>query len=60
MAVRRIGSYDFCEGVRAALVDKDRAPKWRPGSLAEVSATDVEAVFAPLPGPGLLLPGRLQ
>jgi enoyl-CoA hydratase len=41
-------SHDLVEGIRAQLVDKDRDPKWSPGSLDQVSAADVEAYFAPL------------
>jgi enoyl-CoA hydratase/carnithine racemase len=40
---------DFYEGVRAALVDKDGAPRWAPPTLKEVSADAVAAFFAPLP-----------
>jgi enoyl-CoA hydratase/carnithine racemase len=47
---------DFYEGIRAQLVDKDRNPKWSPGTLAGVSEADVEAAFAGPEGGGLLLP----
>ena len=40
-------SADLVEGIRAQLVDKDRNPKWSPGSFAAVTAEDVEAYFAP-------------
>jgi len=46
LALRLLPGHDFREGVRAALVDKDRAPKWQPSTLAVVG--DVEAYFAPL------------
>ena len=40
--------YDFYEGVRALLVDKDQRPRWRPATLAEVTDAIVESYFAPL------------
>ena len=36
---------DFREGVRAAVVDKDRNPAWSPARLEDVSPARVEAMF---------------
>ncbi len=36
---------DFCEGVRAQLVDKDHDPHWSHTDLAEVTRAEVEAMF---------------
>ncbi|RTL72084.1 MAG: enoyl-CoA hydratase/isomerase family protein [Hyphomicrobiales bacterium] len=40
---------EFPEGVRALIVDKDRAPKWSPASLDALPADLVAAYLAPLP-----------
>ena len=39
---------DFYEGVRAAIVDKDGAPKWDPASFTDVSTEKVQSYFLPL------------
>jgi len=39
---------DFYEGIRAVIVDKDNAPRWRPATLADVTEAEVERHFAPL------------
>ena len=38
--------HDFYEGVRAALVDKDRNPRWQPTRLEEVREEDIAPYFA--------------
>ena len=40
---------DFCEGVRALLIDKDQKPMWNPRSLREVTDTYLNQQFAKLP-----------
>ncbi|KAJ8570784.1 hypothetical protein K7X08_037756 [Anisodus acutangulus] len=41
-------SDDFCEGIRARLVDKDFAPKWGPTRLEEVTTDMIDCFFIPL------------
>ena len=45
---RIVQGFDFYEGVRAVIVDKDNAPQWRPATLAGVDDAAVERHFAPL------------
>lgn len=42
---------DLIEGIRARVVDKDRQPNWRPPTLAEVSAADIDWFFEPIGTP---------
>jgi enoyl-CoA hydratase len=49
LAVRIAAGHDFREGVRARLVDRDGAPRWRPAGLSEVGEAALDALFAPLP-----------
>ena len=44
---------DFVEGVRAAVIDKDHAPKWSPATLEEVDAAEIERMLQGDGAPGL-------
>ncbi len=48
LAWRMGPAHDFLEGVRARIIDKDDAPRWRPERLREVDDTRIERLFAPL------------
>jgi enoyl-CoA hydratase len=58
LVLRCLEGHDFYEGVRAALIDKDHAPKWQPGSLEEVTDAVLDSYFAPLDGDELNLASR--
>lgn len=60
LACRCLDGHDFYEGVRAMLVDRDRAPKWRPERLEDVSEAMVDAYFAPLGPDDLALRSRAE
>ena len=45
---RVVRGHDFYEGVRAVIIDKDHAPRWRPAALADVSDAEVASYFAPV------------
>jgi len=53
---RIVHGHDFYEGVRAVIIDKDNAPRWRPAALAAVGEAEVERHFAPLGSGELDLP----
>jgi enoyl-CoA hydratase len=45
---RIVYGHDFYEGVRATIIDKDNAPRWRPADISGVTERAVEEHFAPL------------
>jgi enoyl-CoA hydratase len=47
VACRLLDSHDLFEGIRAAIIDKDHKPRWRPAALAQVSLETVTAMFEP-------------
>ena len=49
---------DFFEGIRAAIIDKDRRPRWRPDRLEAVDEARVAGYFAPLAEPDLDFPTK--
>lgn len=44
-----LGGHEFYEGVRAAIIDKDRNPQWQPDTLGAVSESSLDRYFAPAP-----------
>lgn len=48
MAHAALAHPDLVEGVRAALVDKDRSPRWSPATITDVSHADVNRFFLPV------------
>ncbi|QEU89799.1 enoyl-CoA hydratase/isomerase family protein [Streptomyces kanamyceticus] len=49
-----LSSYDLVEGIRAQVIDKDRSPRWKPATLAEVTGADVARHFGTPPAGGEL------
>jgi enoyl-CoA hydratase len=45
---RIVHGHEFYEGVRAVIVDKDNAPRWKPAMLSEIGDAEVERYFASL------------
>ncbi len=39
---------DFVEGIRAAIIDKDRNPKWQHARIEDVTEADINAMLMPL------------
>ena len=47
LVIRLYEDGEFPEGVRALLIDKDKAPKWQPATLGEFSDAMIAAYVAP-------------
>jgi enoyl-CoA hydratase len=45
VSLHAVTTWDFREGIRARLIDKDGRPEWRPATLDEVDAVEVAAYF---------------
>jgi len=45
---RSLEEGEFLEGIRAAVIDKDRSPKWAKPGLSDVTDADVDAMLAGL------------
>ncbi len=60
LACRFLEGRDFYEGVRAALIDKDARPQWRPARLEDVTSAMVDDYFAPMGAAELVLPTRQE
>ncbi len=56
LASRTVGLPEFLEGVRALIIDKDRAPRWNPSRLEDVSISSITPLFAPLKNFELSIP----
>jgi len=50
---RAVAQGDFIEGIRAAIIDKDRTPKWAHPAIADVTKDDIKQMLAPLGADGL-------
>lgn len=50
-----LARHDFYEGVRAALIDKDRCPRWIPATVGDVPDADIDLYFQSLGSQDLVL-----
>ncbi len=51
---RAVAQGDFIEGIRAAIIDKDRSPKWAHAAIADLTAAEVTAMLMPLGADALI------
>ena len=52
LGMRLLQDGEWCEGVRALLIDKDKTPRWRFGSVADVEPSWITAMMSPMAWPG--------
>jgi enoyl-CoA hydratase len=55
---RSIAQGDFLEGIRALIIDKDKAPRWRHARIEDVTPEEVAAMLAPLGADELTFDGE--
>jgi enoyl-CoA hydratase/carnithine racemase len=55
---RSIAQGDFLEGIRALIIDKDKAPRWRHARIEDVTPGEVAAMLAPLGADELTFDGE--
>ena len=48
LGMRLLSDGEWCEGVRALLIDKDKTPQWRFKTVEEVSPDWIQAMLAPM------------
>lgn len=60
LACRALEDHDFFEGVRAKIIEKDNAPRWRPARVEDVTDAMVDRYFAPMGSAELVLPTRQE
>jgi len=57
---RAMEQADFLEGIRAAIIDKDRNPKWQHANMEDVAAIEVTRMLLPLGADALKLEEELE
>lgn len=55
-ACRALHGHDFLEGIRAAVIDKDKQPRWSPAQLDEVGEDLIREHLAPAVGEETIFP----
>lgn len=58
LVCRILDGHDFYEGVRAAVIDKDRTPRWSPDRIEDVAGETVRAYLDPQDTPEVLFAPR--